>query len=101
MPVSGEEYPFTKKNVDGSPDKPGVYVLLKNGGVSYYGMSTTSIRSRLQRHQSGAEGACTKAATHYKREITSAKDAPVREAQLLAAYKNRYGKLPQCNERAS
>jgi len=102
VPIAGDEYPFTKKNVDGSPDKPGVYALLNSkSGVIYYGMSTTSIRTRLQSHFSGKEGAGTKAAAKYKREVTTAAQAPVREEALLAAYKAANGKLPSCNKAAS
>ena len=72
MPIGGKTYPFTQENVDGSPDTPGVYTLLKNGSVNYIGMSTASIRSRLQSHRRGDDGACTKGSTHYRRETTSA-----------------------------
>jgi len=100
MPVNGETYEFTKSNVDLSPDKPGVYALLVNGGVIYYGEAHAgTIRERLQRHQSGREGACTQKATHYKREVCA--DPEAREEELLAAFKSNYGKLPRCNDRAS
>ncbi len=102
MPVHSDEYAFTRKNVDDSPDEPGVYVLLDaKKGVKYYGMSTNSIRGRLQRHLSGAEGSCTQTSAFYKREVTSAKQASIREAELLKAFKARTGHLPACNEMAS
>ncbi len=101
MPVNSDAMAFTKANVDGSPDKPGVYVLLKNGKVTYYGMSTTSIRKRLQSHLAGNEGKCTQSATKYRREVTTALQAPIREAALLADYKKANGGYPNCNEKGA
>lgn len=100
MPVRSEVYPFTKGNVDKSPDEPGVYCLLRNGSVIYYGEAHDgTIRARLQRHLSGAEGRCTQQATHYKREVCA--DPEAREAELLRAFRAKHGQLPRCNERAS
>jgi hypothetical protein len=99
MPISGDLYPFTEENVNKSPDQPGVYALYQNAELTYYGMSQTSVRSRLQRHHAGAEGPCTKAATHYRREITTAAEAPRREQELLLEYQRLHGRLPRCNDR--
>jgi hypothetical protein len=100
MPVAGKTYPFTTSNVDSSPDEPGVYALLVNDGVIYYGESHDgTIRERLQRHFTGKEGACTAQATHYKREVCD--DPEAREEELLVAFKARNGKLPKCNSRAT
>ena len=102
MPVNSKVIPFTKANVDRSPEEPGVYALLDaNENVKYYGMSTVSIRSRLKSHLAGNEGACTQGAVKYKREVTTSAAAPVREAALLSAFQERNGKLPPCNEKAS
>ncbi len=101
MAVSGESYAFTETNVDVSPANPGVYELLKGSETIYIGMSTSSIRARLQAHQRGDEGAGTQSATDYKREVTTAAEAPAYEARLLAAYKRQHGKLPRYNEKAS
>lgn len=100
-PMNGESHPFTKKNVDASPERPGVYELSQNGTVIYYGSSESSIRSRLQRHQNGTEGACTKAATTYRRVVTTAREARPLEKQLLDAFKRRNGKFPRCNEKSA
>jgi len=102
MPVAGKTYGFTQENVDAAPDGPGVYALLNSSdGVLYYGMSSKSIRSRLKRHLNGEEGTCTKAAKKYKRETTTAVQAPVREEALLAAFKKANSRLPSCNTAAS
>ncbi len=101
MPVKGKKYTFTKKNVDNAPAVAGVYALFVKDGLIYYGRArgtSETIRSRLQSHHAGREGACTKAATHYKREATSRPVA--REKELLDAFKKRWGKLPRCNEQS-
>lgn len=97
MPISGDRYEFTKKNVDGSPDAPGVYELLDGVTTTYIGKATVSIRTRLQSHYRGDEGRCTQRATHYKREVTSRPTS--RERELLVEYAQTHGgKLPRCNE---
>ena len=92
--------PFTKPNVDAAPQENGVYTLYDNGILIYIGCAwgdTGTIRGRLQRHHSGAEGPCTQFATHFYWWLT---DYPLTtEKELLAAYKARWGALPRCNER--
>jgi excinuclease UvrABC nuclease subunit len=92
------QYEFTSKNVDHAPDKPGVYALYYGDEIIYYGWAqgdTVTIRSRLQSHKSGREGACTEKATHYRREVTD--NAEEREKQLLLEYRQQHGRLPRCN----
>jgi excinuclease UvrABC nuclease subunit len=102
MPVAGDAYQFTKPNVERAPETTGVYELSRNGEVIYIGRSSQdTIRNRLQRHQRGDEGRCTQEATHYKRETTTGTRAVTYEAELLAEYRKRHGKLPHCNERAA
>jgi excinuclease UvrABC nuclease subunit len=99
MPITGDSFAFTKANVDTSPMTPGVYQLSQDGSVIYIGMSEQTIRSRLQSHQSGAEGACTVKATTYKRETTTAAAARNRESALLSEYRSAHqGKAPSCNK---
>jgi hypothetical protein len=46
MPVAGDTFSFTKANVDGAPDKPGVYALLRNVNDEYpFKIAVTSQRS--------------------------------------------------------
>jgi len=87
----------TQGNVDKAPTGPGVYELAQAGEVIYVGSSESSLRSRLQSHQSGTEGACTKAATQYRRQVTASDRARGRERELLTAYKAAHGRLPKCN----
>lgn len=98
--MTSTTYAFTKDNVDKAPDHHGVYMLFQNTELIYVGRASglgVTIRSRLQSHQSGAEGYCTKSATHYSRQVCSYSIA--REAELLNRYRDAYGKLPRCNER--
>ena len=99
MPIQGDLYGFSKKNVDKAPDSAGVYALFQSGTTIYIGRAqggSTTIRSRLQDHYAGRGGQCTKSATDYKREVTS--NAASREKELLAEYKRQHGKLPKCND---
>lgn len=102
MPISGNSYAFTKENVDKAPAKHGVYQLEQGGNVTYVGRAagdSVTIRSRLQSHQRGDEGPCTKAAARYKREVT---DRPVaREKELLEEFRRQHGRFPRCNDRAA
>lgn len=99
MSISGELYPFTDKNVDGSPTGIGVYALYDVGESIYIGKAEGQggIRERLRAHKRGDEGTCTKGTSDYRREVCS--DPSAREVQLLEEYKRDYGKLPRCNER--
>jgi excinuclease UvrABC nuclease subunit len=100
MPINGEKYEFTAKNVNNAPDEHGVYALFDGDTLIYYGRASgddVTIRSRLQSHYRGDEGPCTQGATRYMRETTSRPIA--REAELLAAFERQYGRLPRCNER--
>ena len=102
MPISGSSTAFTKANVDAAPALPGVYELIQNGETINYGESGDSIRGRLQRHQNGTEGACTKAATHFRYELTTSSGSKARQDALLAEYRRSHnGKNPRCNEQGS
>jgi hypothetical protein len=101
MPINDDKFKeFTKANVDKSPENAGVYALFDGNECIYYGRAqggSVTIRSRLQSHQRGDEGPCTKKATHYKREVTS---YPIsREKELLEAYEKSFGRLPRCNKK--
>jgi excinuclease UvrABC nuclease subunit len=99
MPITGATQQFTKANVEAAPEKPGVYELIENGTTIYYGESNVSIRARLIRHQDGTEGACTRAATHFRYELTTASASVTRQNELLAEYRRLHdGKNPRCNE---
>ncbi len=96
MPINGDKYDFSQKNVDGSPEQPGVYALFAGGELIYYGKADNSIRTRLQSHKAGREGRGTQIADTYMREPCT--NPSVRERQLLIEFRNAYGRLPRCNE---
>ena len=99
MPISSQLYDFTKSNVNEAPAEHGVYQLYDGSATIYIGRAageSVTIRSRLQSHYRGDEGPCTKAATHYRREVTSRSIA--RERELLDEYQGTHGKLPRCND---
>ena len=99
MPIQGKKYPNTQENVDKAPQSHGVYQFYNGETITYIGQASgtsVTIRSRLQAHKRGDEGACTQAATDYKREETEA--AISREEALLVEYANSHGgQLPRCN----
>ena len=102
MPISGDSYPFTQDNVNKAPAQHGVYQLEEGSEITYIGRASgdgVTIRSRLQSHYRGDEGPCTKAATHYQREVTNRPIA--REKELLDEYVRQHGRLPACNDRAA
>lgn len=96
MPISGNNYAFSQKNIDNAPAKPGVYALLDGAVIIYYGKASKSIQDRLQRHFNGDEGPCTEGATQYRREENTSPVA--REKELLMEYQNSNAQLPRCND---
>jgi len=97
MPISQQLKPFTKQEVDRAPESQGVFGLYDgNSQPIYYGRSETSIRARLQRHFSGAEGSCTRSASNFDWELTNS--PMLREEELLEEHKSAFGRLPKCND---
>ena len=100
MPVTGKRYDFTKTNVDRAPLDHGVYVLFVGNETIYIGRASgtgVTLRSRLQEHQRGDEGPCTKQAATYSRE--SHEDAAARELELYREHVATHGRPPRCNDR--
>lgn len=100
MTISSPRYPFNQATLNGVPDRAGVYALYDGTTVIYYGCAQggiVTIRSRLQRHFRGDEGACTKSATHFTAEPCT--NPVTREEELLNEFKNLNNRLPRCNTR--
>ncbi|HYD58691.1 MAG TPA: hypothetical protein VEB41_17435 [Burkholderiales bacterium] len=95
-------YAFTPAAIEHAPEEPGVFALFEGQELVFIGRAldrSLSIRECLLRHQDGAHGACTMAATHYTWEITF---SPAwREAQILAGYRARHRDAPRCNRPAA
>ncbi len=98
MALNNSKNQFIESYIDFyAPDLPGVYGLYDaNYVVTYYGMSLTSIRNRLQFHFSGSDGHCTRFACFFNFE--SCPNPPVRKKELLDEFKLLHdGGLPKCN----
>ena len=99
MPVEGDKHPNTEENVNRAPLSHGVYQFYESQTVTYIGHASgtgVTVRSRLQAHKLGAEGLCTRTATHFKYEETET--AISREEALLSEYTREHGQLPRCND---
>jgi hypothetical protein len=91
-------YRFTRIVISGAPDDAGVYTLWDGEEVVYYGRAEgrradadCTIRSCLLDHYyNGAQKP-----THYSWEVCS--EPAVREAELLAAHQQAYGRPPRLN----
>ncbi len=97
MSITKQMKPFTEQEVDKSPESQGVYCLYDgNSTPIYYGRSETSIRARLQRHFTGAEGPCTEGASDFNWELTN--NPKSLEEKLMEEHKRAFGRLPKCND---
>ncbi len=102
MTIAADKIQFTDANIKEAPAEAGVYVLYEGETIIYFGRAQggdVTIRSRLEDHEVGREGPCTKNATGFKVEITSS--AITREKELLEEYKNAHGSLPRCNQKVA
>jgi hypothetical protein len=100
MPIRGGKVRFIKENVDRAPADRGVYALYDGDELIYIGRAkggSETLRSRLQSHLRGDEGACTQRATHYQQQHCV--DPVGREVALQEEFEATYGDLPRCNER--
>jgi excinuclease UvrABC nuclease subunit len=90
--IAGDKYPFTRQNVDRSPEGKGVYGLVKDANETIVYIGRGNIRERLQAHFNGDNDCITEQApTHYYREVCS--NSIAREKELLRAYRT------LCNEK--
>ena len=97
MPIADPIYRFSVVIIQGAPENPGVYALWQDGEMIFLGRAA-SIRQGLLEHFERS-GQCTSDATHYTWELALRPEA--REAELLAQFRKRHGRLPRCNEQAA
>ena len=89
-------WPFTDAAIDVSPTDPGVYLLYRDGQLTYIGLAS-HVRAELASHRRGAYGECTRAATAFVYEL--ARDPRTLYLRLLDAHRARHaGRVPSCNE---
>ena len=104
MPIANRAWSFHPLVVSGAPEQPGVYALLEDDEVVYYGCAvrTSTIQSALleilTRVRDG-EGGCLQKVTRYSWEITPR--PRLREAALLREFELAHRQLPRGNQVAA
>ena len=101
MPIFGQKKRFTRKNVEAAPDQPGVYALLTEDEVAYYGSTRgdETIRSRLSEHLWGQQAPGRDQIRLFSVEVTR---FPLsRECALLEEHKRNNWRLPIYNRPAA
>jgi excinuclease UvrABC nuclease subunit len=94
VPILAPHYRFTSIIAQGAPEQAGVYALWQDDEMIYLGRAL-SIRQRLLDHLQRSDSPCMTDATHYTWELALRPEA--REAELLAQFRARHGRLPRCN----
>lgn len=96
-------FKFIPEAIEYAPDESGVYGLFDEDELIYIGLATGlkgfSIRECLLKHLHGAHGECTMRATQYAWELSFWPKA--REAEILAAFHERIGRDPRCQQEAA
>jgi excinuclease UvrABC nuclease subunit len=98
VPIAAPRYRLISILAAGAPEQPGVYALWHDEEMIYLGRAA-SIRRRLAEHLQRSDAPCLLEATHYTWELALRPEA--REAELLAEFRSRYGRLPRCNGKAA
>jgi hypothetical protein len=103
MPIANRHWTFSPLVVSGAPAEPGVFALLEDEEIVYYGCAVhgSTIQSELNellaRVQAG-DGGCLQRVNRYTWEISYR--PRLREAQLLREYETANQHAPRCNELA-
>jgi hypothetical protein len=97
VPIAAPLYRFSAVIIQGAPDNPGVYALWQDGEMIYLGRAA-SIRQSLTAHLERPDP-CVRPSTHYSWELALSPEA--REAEILAHFRQRHGRLPRCNRQAA
>jgi hypothetical protein len=97
MPIFGPAKRFTRNNVDLAPDEPGVYALVVEGDIAFYGCSRgdETIRSRLSDHLAGRQAPGREVISAFSYEVT--RFTMARECALLEEHLRRTWQLPTYN----
>jgi hypothetical protein len=100
MTIANRHWTFNPLVVSGAPDEPGVYALLEDQEIIYYGCAVqgSTIQSALfeilMRVRAG-KGGCLQRVTRYTWEITYR--PRLREAELLREFEQAHQQPPRCN----
>ena len=101
MPIANRNWSFNPLVVSGAPDEPGVYALLEDDEVIYYGCAVhgstiqSALAEILARVRDG-QGGCLQRVTRYSWEITPR--PRLREAELLREFEQAHQHPPRCNQ---
>lgn len=98
MSFSNLRWSFSTAEISRAPDSPGVYRLFSGDEKIYIGKGA-SIRARLRSHLRGSDGPCTQSATEFTYDVLPASLISQREREELLLHRQRYGRLPRCNDR--
>jgi excinuclease UvrABC nuclease subunit len=88
-------YDFTSSNLESVPNSPGVYWLGKSNQIIYIG-SSVDLNDRLHDHYYSDDAYIRKATQFAIEECSNYRE---RERQLLLAFHQQHGRLPECNDR--
>jgi len=100
MPIANRHWSFKPLVISGAPEEPGVYALLEDDEIVYYGCAVhgstiqTALYAILQRVQAGRAD-CLQRVSHYTWEISYR--PRLREAELLREYEQAHQHPPRCN----
>ena len=95
MPIASPRYPFTRENLTGAPEDPGVYALYEADELIYVGRAElpSNIRLRLLEHFFALLHPSK--ATHYAWEIC--RHPRTRQEQLIQEFERAHFRRPRYN----
>lgn len=96
MPL-GEWRLLSRANLSAVPDAPGVYQLGVPGEIIYIGMAEKSLRTRLGEHEAGTSHLGNRIPTNVQFNFSLESNPAAVEEAMLAAYKQKHGRLPRLN----
>ena len=101
MPLANRPWTFSALVISGAPNEPGVYALLEDDEVVYFGCAIqgSTIQGALYEHLAriaSGEGGCLQRVNRYSWEITYG--PRLREAELLREFEVAHQRQPRCNQ---
>ena len=89
-------YSVNEAAINRIPEKRGVYQLNSDSGTLYHGQSN-NLRRRLLEHLNSTDS-CIQKVTKFCYQETD--DPEGLETRILKNFRDKYGKLPPCNEQS-
>ncbi len=96
--LAGSIYRWGERNARNAPSKPGVYVFYNVSGVPIYIGEAENLRERFEGYVDSNFRAdpCKRKTRKYQRQVTKSHEA--KEEELLRSFKQKHGRLPECND---